>query len=321
MIHAPHATALLRVVVTCTVLLVLQPAWAVSSTQSLVSAARELAQGPAASRAAFVEAAVAELSAAYRVAAKSGSQDRHRGQRASRWKAGTQAYVARLQRAAAAARAGAPVRLLVERGASLRVIVGRRPARQFMISAPRAHGRAALERAIVRRLCVELACGARAAVLASAAPLSTARSVTMPLRPRLPLTPPAPRLVTSLASGDDGLRCAQDEVRHHVLYNNACQALLGDVRALLKALHSRARSGVSIDWRMPARPYAKGTSYALALNARGDTVDLPLALLGEAPELLLDILPWSQARLFGRFQILTLRPPSRLVYRVALAQR
>jgi hypothetical protein len=145
--------------------------------------------------------------------------------------------------------------------------------------------------------------------------------MTVPVLPHAPLAPPAPRLVQTLATGDDGLRCEQDEVRHQVLYDNACQALLGDVRALVKSLHGSARSGVSIDWRMPARPYAKGAAYALALNGRGDSVTLPLAVLGQAPELLLDILPWAQARLFGRFQSLTLRPPARLVYRVALAQR
>lgn len=311
---------LFSTMVFCCALFALQPVWALPSGQSLLGAVRELATAPDARRAAFVAAAVTELSAAYRVAAQPSAKHRQRGQPAKSWNAGAQAYVARLQRAAAAARAGAAVQLLIDGGRNVRVIVGRRPARQFMISAPGARGRVALERAIVRRLCAQLACGARPSALASSAPAATAGTMAAALS-HTPRAPPAPRLVQTLASGDDGLRCAPHEVRHQVLYDSACQALLGDVRALVKALHGSARSGVSIDWRMPARPYAKGAVYALAVNAHGDTVSMPLAVLADAPELLLDILPWAQARLYGRFETLALRPPARLVYRIALAQR
>ena len=323
--HAALRPALSRLLcgplICCSLMLLVQPAWALSSEQSLVSAARELSRASAVTRAAFVDAAVAELSAAYRVAARQGATHNKKSQA---WSVGAQAYVVGLQRAAAAARAGAPVRLLVDGGHSVRVLVGRRPARQFIVSAPRAQRRLALERAILRRLCAVQGCAAANPLLASGEPASTAVRITAPgARPALspPLKPLAPRLVTTLASGDDGLRCAQDEVRHHVLYDNACKALLDDVRALVKALHRSARDGVAIDWRMPARPYAKGTDYALAINGRGETVRLPMAALGAAPELLLDILPWAQGRLFGSFQMLVLRPPGRLVYSAAVAQR
>lgn len=328
--HAVLRPALSRLLcgplIYCSLMFVVQPAWALSSQQSLVSAARELSRAPAVTRAAFVEAAVTELGAAYRVAAHQGAEHNKKGQA---WSAGAQAYVVGLQRAAAAARAGAPVRLLVDGGHSLRVLVGGRPARQFIVSAPRANGRPALERAILRRLCAMADCAAANPLLASGEPAPTAGRITASTGPApsarpvpsLPLKPLAPRLVTTLMSGDDGLRCAQDEVRHHVLYDNACKALLGDVRALITALHASARRGVTIDWRMPARPYVQGTDYALAINGRGDAVRLPMAALGEAPALLLDILPWAQGRLFGHFQTLVLHPPARLVYSAAVAQR
>ena len=307
----------------CSLMAVALPALALSSKQSLLSAMQELASAPATTRAAFVEAAVAELSAAYRAAAQ---QDGKRGKRATKtktWNAGTQAYVASLQRAATAARAGAPVQLLVDRGRSLRVIVGQRPVRQFIISAPRAKGRLALERAIMRRLCTAADCGPKPLPAGSSEPVLTAVGTSPPATPMVPpkpVPPAAPRIVTTLPNSD-GLRCAHDGVRHQVLYHNACKALLGDVRALIKALHASARSGVLIDWRMPARPYAKGEQYTLAVNGRGDTVSLPMMLLGTAPELLIDILPWAQERLFGRFRILELRPPERLVYSAAVALR
>ena len=321
----PVLTRLLSGLVVCCALLAgAHPAWALSSKQSLPSAMRELSSAPAATRTAFVEAAVTELSAAYRAAALHGAQRGKRVKKAKAWNAGSQAYVASLQRAAAAARAGAPVQLLVDRSRSLRVIVGRRPVRQFIISAPRAQGRLALERAIMRRLCAVQACGSTLTPTTLSArgrePPLTVVTMAPPPLPTKPLPPPAPRLVTTLSSSD-GLRCAQDDVRHHVLYDNACKALLGDVRALVKALHNRARGGVVIDWRMPARPYVKGAEYAMAVNARGDTVSAPMTLLGAAPELLVDILPWAHERLFGRFQSLELRPPARLVYSAAVAER
>lgn len=299
---------------------VAQPAGALSNTQSLPSTMQELAGAPAATRAAFVEAAVAELSAAYRGAAAQAGKRVKRAPKNTGWNAGAQAYVASLQRAAAAARAGAPVQLLVDRGRSLRVIVGQHPLRQFIISAPQANGRPALERAILRRLCAVVQCGPKPLPAQSSEPLLTATTMSAPLAPSEPQPPPAPRIVTTLPTSD-GLRCAQDDVRHRVLYDNACTALLGDVRALVKAMHTRARSGVVIDWRMPSRPYAKGKEYSMAINGRGDTVSAPLTLLGAAPELLVDILPWAQERLFGRFRILDLRPPARLVYGAAVALR
>jgi len=323
------------------------PAAALSSQQSLVSAVQELTRAPATTRAAFVEAAVVEMAAAHHRAAarpagrpvKAGKGNPH-DRKLAGWNKGTQAYIGRLQRAAAAARDGAPVRLLVDRGRILRVVVGGQPARQFIIAAPQPNGRPALERAILRRLCAVDGCQPKTLTsLKGEPPLTTVR-ITAPNAPPIagtgtpaepltsyrpstppkPVAPPAPRLVSSL-SGSDGLACVEDEVRHHVLYDHACQALLTDVRALVTALHAAARRGVSIDWRMPARPRPKGESHELAINGQGGTVSVPMPALGEAPELLLEILPWAQGRLFGRFQPLALRPPSRLVYGAAVAQR
>jgi hypothetical protein len=324
-------------------LLLATPAAALSSSQSLATAAHELSQSPAATRAAFVEAAVAELAAAQRAAAhvtaKAGAANKH-DVKAAAWNRGAQAYIGTLQAAAAAARAGAPVRLVVDRGRMVRVVVGQHPARQFIVAAPQPKGRPALERAILRRLCAQDGCGdAQLTAVKGEPPLTTVR-ITAPVPgaiadtapPATPLTvyrappapkpapPPALRLVSAL-SASDGLACAQDEVRHHVLYDNACKALLGDVRALVTALHGAAKRGVAIDWTMPARPVAKGDKYELAINGRGDVVSLAMPALAEAPEMLVDILPWAHARLFGSFATLALRPPSRLVYGGAIAQR
>lgn len=338
----PYSLALLALI--CVVLLAwAAPSAALSSKQSLVSAAPELSKASAATRASFVEVAVAELVAAHRAAARQGGKRRKaqganpRDEQAAAWNKGTQAYIARLHSAAAAARAGASVRLVVDRGRLLRVVVGSRPARQFIVAAPQPKGRAVLERAILRRLCALAACRDSSLSAVAAEPSLATVHITAPgaqaiagtgipatpltsYRPATPPKPTPPRLVSAL-SASDGLDCAQQEVRHHVLYKHACKALLADVRALVKALHAAARRGVAIDWRMPARPYLKGENYALAVNGHGATVSLPLPALGQAPELLVEILPWAQGRLFGGVPRLRLTPPSRLVYGAAVAQR
>lgn len=315
----------------------LTPAAALSSQQSLASAAPELGRASAATRAAFVEAAVAELAAAHRAAARGkGGKPRARGanpkdNKQANWQRGAQAYIARLERAAAAARAGAPVRLVVDRGRLLRVVVGRQPARQFIVTAPQAKGRPALERAILRRLCAVEGCESAALTAAKGEPPLTSVHITAPVRaaapagqPAPPLTvhraPLAPRLVTTLPA-NDGLACAQDGVRHRVLYDNACKALLTDTRALLAALHAAARRGTVIDWRMPARPQARGETFELAVNGQGGTVQVKMPALGAAPELLVAILPWAEARLFGRARSLALQPPDYLVYSGVVAAR
>ncbi len=335
-----------RVLTLCTLLLTawLPSALALSSEQSLVSAAAELKAASAATRAAFVEAAVAELAAAHRAAGRVKSKrvrargNNPRDNKQAQWNKGAQAYIGRLQSAAAAARAGAPVRLVVDRGRLLRVVVGSQPARQFIVTAPQAKGRPALERAILRRLCAAEGCAHQGLTAARGEPpLKTVR-ITAPGsasaapagQPAAPLTvyhpppkpaaPPAPRLVNALPASD-GLSCSQDGVRHPVLYDNACKALLSDTRALLKALHEAARRGVVIDWRMPARPQAHGDTFELAVNGQGGKVSVAMPALGAAPELLVTILPWAQARLYGGAQTLALQPPSHLVYSGVVAQR
>lgn len=321
------------------------PATALSSQQSLAGIAPELNRASAEARAAFVEAAVAELAAAHRAAARGqrkpvrahGANPRDNKQ--AQWNKGAQAYIGRLQSAAAAARAGAPVRLVVDRGRLLRVVVGRQPARQFIVTAPQAKGRPALERAILRRLCAAEGCdGHGLSAVKGEPPLTTVRitapgsaaggppagqaaaPLTVYRPPPKPAPPPAPRLVNTVPV-NDGLSCARDGVRHPVLYDNACKALLADTRALLKALHGAARHGVAIDWRMPARPQAQGDAYSLAINAQGAKISVAMPALGLAPEMLVAILPWAKAQLYGRGEGLALQPPARLIYGGVLAQR
>lgn len=314
-------------------LLATPPCAALSPEQSLAQAAAELSRAAPATRAAFVAAAVAEIAAAHATVLKAPGKGKNAAQIAP-WQRAARAYVSRLHAAAAAARDGAPVRLVVELDQTLRVVVGSRPARQFMVAAPRPDDQPRLERAILKRLCATPGCGGslpdktmpRLAAV-EGPPVDTLRlTPPAPLPRALPAVPfkaepPAPRLVASLSPGDDGLACAEDEVRHRTLHARACAALLGDARALLRALHAAARRGVVIDWGMPATPRSDGAQQVLAVNARGDVLRLPLPSLVQAPGLLVDILPWARARLYGQAQPTRLRLPGQLVYGAAVAAR
>ena len=302
---------------------------------------RELSTGSAVQRVEFVEAAVTELVAAHQVAARRAGKDA--APRGVRWAASTRAYIDTLNHAVTAARAGARVRLLADRDHNVRVIVGERPARQFMLTAPNGGDRGRLEQAVLRRYRARppgdagslssLAAvtppppiSATPAALATTAELPQALELTVisgwvaPVSVAPPAPPRSPVLVKILPAGDDGLRCGHDAGRHQILYDRACANLLADTRALVQALHAAARRGVVIDWGLDARPVAVSASQELAVNRDGGKVELKMPSLALAPELLQDILPWAQARLGGVSPPLTLTPPARLIYLQPIAQ-
>lgn len=301
-------------------------ATAVDPGRGLIHAVDELSGASHARQVRFVDAAIGELTAAYRqLSAQAGD-----GQ--AGWATSTRAFSARLGAAAAAARAGAAIRILAEADGSLRVVVGSRPARQFMITAPAAGSGVALERAILERFCRADGCGrtpqvagtARAAtrqpespVLAgrlsgTAAPGMVLSEVPGATRARQRVS--IPQLVEALPGGDDGLRCRAGGAVHARLQASACAQLEREIRALALAVHAAARRGIAIEWPLLAMPPRIGMADKLLFNARGDHVALALPALACAPELRAQLVPWLQDRLVGSMRELTFEPPSRLVY-------
>lgn len=271
-----------------------------------------LANASAASRAAFAEAAALELAAAYRAAARAAGSD------AGRWAAATRAYVQRLEAAARAARTGAPVRVLADPDGSLRVVVGRRPARQFSIAAPRAGGTAALERAILEHWCGRDACAAPRSAPATAAralPFEIeAPMVRVPGAPAVAAPPPRPRYAAHLPTGRDGLACASGGRPHARLVELACGALATDLNRLAVALHGAALRGIELEWERLAPPRRSGTVHRVVVNGRGEVVTVDLPALARAPEVLRAVLPWLAARLAGEVRAQALDPPAALIY-------
>jgi hypothetical protein len=293
--------------------LVAPRAGALDAAMPFTRAVAELAAGPAAARALFVEIAAAALAERVRTAAGAGRKD-------AGWARGARAYAAHLDATAAAAGAGAPVRLLTE-AEGLRVVVGRRPARQFVLVPPRSQERARLERTVIERLCARLGCGGGVAAFAVA--LEAAGTAAPPLA-ELPAvtTRPVPRparadgVVPRLPEGPDGLACGAPGGRHARLYAGRCAAITAEARALVAALHARALAGCLLDWQVLAAATWRERGQGLIVNVNGDTVVTATPLLARYRDLYDAVLPWLRARLGGQVEPLGLTPPARLVYAV-----
>ena len=257
---------------------------------------------PAVSRAAFVEAATDELMSAYRAAAAGADDDA--------WVRSLRAYVGDLGAAADAARQGAEVRFATEPDGTLRVIVGSRPARQFMLTAPRPDERYRLEQSVLARYCDMTGCPSISPATPEPAAVTIGRAAT-------PALASASR--TRIPVGDDGLRCAHDAVRHRRLYEEACAALLQDVRSLAATVHALVREGVVLDWTALARGRARESRLLIIDTPAGARV-LTLPALAQVPAFMADIAPWLRARLAGEVRVLALKPPERLIYSLPVAR-
>ncbi|MCB1746727.1 MAG: hypothetical protein KDK06_06105, partial [Gammaproteobacteria bacterium] len=201
------------------------------------------------------------------------------------------------------------------------VVVGRRPARQFVLAPPHPGERAALEGEVVRRLCVRLACGGGPATAFAVALDSPDGTPPTPLVELDALdTPPRPArpdgVVGRLPDGPDGLDCAAPLGRHARLYAAACAAVTAEVRTLAAALHARAVGGSLLDWQVLAAATWRAGGQRLVVNVDGDTVNVATPLLARYRDLYAAVLPWLHARLGGRVEPLALVPPARLVYAV-----
>lgn len=273
----------------------------------------ELAAGPLEARAAFVDIAAAALAERVRVAAGGGRED-------AGWARGARGYAAQLDAAAAAARAGAPVHLLAE-AEGLRVVVGRRPARQFVLVPPRPQERAQLERTVLERWCARRGCGAGAKTFAVALDGVTATApaiVELPPLAALPAPRPARAdgVVRRLPDGPDGLVCGAPQGRHARLHAGPCAAILAEVRSLAAALHARALAGSLLDWQVLTAATWRDRAQGLVVNVNGDTVAAATPLLARYRDVYDAALPWLRARLQGRVEPIALAPPARLVYAV-----
>lgn len=275
-------------------------ATALSANAPFISAVAELQRSSATVRAAFVNAAVTELTAAYASAVD--DAERQGLPSDADWIAGTQAYMSDLKTIAATVNGGADVRLLLSVDGPLRVVVASSPRRQFMLTAPRPHERNDLERAVLTRFCERVGCTAP------------------PYRHGIAVGHESEELaaVALKRDGDDGLQCKHDVARHGKLYRRACAKLTRELRALATALSASAHP---IDWSILGRPRRHGSDHRLDINLNGGVVVLSMPGLFQAPQALVDAIPWIRALLAGKVTRFQLEPPARLVYGTQVAAR
>ncbi len=274
------------------------PAAALAPGMPLAAAVPELRAAAPGVRRVFVESAVAALAGRYRRAAREAADN-------DAWAEHTRAYVRTLEQAAAAARAGGSVTLLRDPDASVRVIVGTRPSRQFTLAAPRPREQAALEREVLAALCARLACEhVRAAPRPRKA---TGAAAAASPAPRQTLAAHLPR------GADDGLSCG-GAVRHARLHARACERLGAELRALAQGLHRAALAGQPIDWAVieGARWRVRGRELEVAADGAAVTIEAPL--LARYPRVLAAAVPWLRARLAGKVREQSLELPAGLVY-------
>lgn len=273
---------------------------AVSADAPLATVVATLRQASISERAAFVDAAVAELTAAYAAVVSDAERQGLPGD--AGWITGTQAYMSHLDAIATSVKEGAAVQFLFARDGPLRVIVAGEPRRQFMLTSPRPHHRVDLERAVSARFCQRVGCASR--------------SVT---GVQVGTTDKVAGLRTAASTrGGDGLSCKHNDLRHGRLYRRACQQLSRELRLLAATLRECVHP---IDWAIVGRPRRQGSDHVLSINSHGGAVVLSIPGLFQAPEVLADALPWIRALLAGKVARFQLEPPARLVYGTQVATR
>lgn len=249
---------------------------------------------------ALVESAVAEMSDDYLAAARAGGE--------ASWSAATRAYVAELWRAVDAVAAGAPVRVLRDPDASLRLVVHGNPVRQLALLPARAGERADLEHRVAARVRDRLGDDAALAVASRAAAPAAGEpggaDLATPGGTRTPSS--APRIV------GDGLTCETGGARHRRLFERACAQLLGELRAL--AAHARE---LLHDGRRVSRDAMAAA--IVAPPPRPGQRPLAAPLLARYPEIRADALRWLEAAAAGRPLAVSVAVPARMVYAQPLA--
>lgn len=276
----------------------------ISADRPLSQALPDLRAASRAARVMFVEVAVEALSERFLAAAKMSHDD-------PAWSQRTRTYVSELWRVVDAAHAGGEVVLIEDPGGSLRVVVRADPPRQFGLVPPHPQERAQVEATVMVRFCQRIDCQTLPRALQQAT--SDAGSAT------IGRAAPGQRQqdLADLDIGMAGLACKQDGQRHARLHEMACRKVLAEVRELLEVLHRSAAGGLRLDWSLLERALWRVSGRLLEINGDGQVVELSAPLLGRFPQLMIDAMPWIQARLTGSVRQQVLRPPARLIYALA----
>ena len=150
------------------------------------------------------------------------------------------------------------------------------------------------------------------------------RAVPRPAPTTAPaVPPPVPRPGTWQTNDDggqtyaseDGLQCFFGDSRHLKLKQASCAALSRDLRRVVAGLRAQITRGHKIDWaalRLEPRGLGNPVHFSVGTASAGFDAEAPH--LAAAPELLVVLGPWLQARARGEMLVGRVEPPEQLAY-------
>ena len=152
------------------------------------------------------------------------------------WRAGTLAYVRRLEKALEAVDHGAEVFIAQEADGAVRFVVD---SEQLMLNAPRLSDQNALEATLVEQFCLREYC-------------ENGRE-TVEDKTRAQMDEVSGRWEFSTKTkptytADDGLQCVFRDQRHLTLKRQACKSLIYELRFLAEAFKALKAKGAKVDW-------------------------------------------------------------------------
>jgi hypothetical protein len=224
----------------------------------------------------------------------------------SRWRYATGSFLVQLLEIYQTLDSGASVGLHVDNHQRLLLIVERRPV---VMSGPRIGREKALEERIVNNYCRIHEC-------------SQPREAERYIQPKPDFSDPGtwvlaqnhrPRYETG-----DGLSFRFRNIANRMTKEQACLAVVVELRELVAALMEARESGEQINWAViKIESIPVSDDHQVILNERGDYLRLELHTLGKSGELWREFLPWVRSQTSGEKYHMNFLNAERLVSPVA----
>jgi hypothetical protein len=276
----------------------------------LATLAEALSRASDEERRTFARIALVEMSAAYEDELKRASQAEPKTQAArkklARWRFATRRYLVELGEIARALDATDSLRLHVDRQQRVLMFVGEHP---IIVNGPRIGKKEALEQRILEAFCLAHPCDVLLATDSQSEP-----------EPQYPAGGTwalghkrRPRYETV-----DGLLFEFRNMSDRALKEQACLAIIPELRELATALQKAREARYAIDWPgLAIEPIPASEDHRVILNRQGDFLRLSLPRLEKAEEFWREALPWLRARANGKDYRMRFPNSERLLHRAS----
>ncbi len=256
---------------------------------------------------AFARIALVQMTAAYEAeldrAGEAAPKTPAARKKLTRWRFATRRFLTEFQEMSRALESGAPLRLHVDQQHRVLMFVGDHP---MIVNGPRIGKKEALEQRIRDEFCVAYECE----------PLLAEEKRSEPPEPELP---PGgtwalghnrrPRYETV-----DGLLFEFRNMSDRGRKEQACLAVIPELRELAKALRKAREARYAIDWAgLAIEALPASEDHQVILNTQGDYLRLTLPRLEKAEQVWREALPWLRARSDGKNYRMRFRNSERLL--------